>query len=75
MVNSPLITGIVPDGWLDITNVIILKRLNINNVDKIRCIQLLDAEFNMINKRLGKKIISNAEDLELIEEDQFSSRK
>ena len=75
MVNSPLMTGLVPDGWLDITDVMILKRLNINNVEKMRCIQLLDAEFNMINKRLGKKIIANAENLELIEEDQFGSRK
>lgn len=57
MVNSPLITGIVPKGWTHITDVQILKRININNVDKMRCIQLLDAEFNMINKRLGKKIL------------------
>ena len=41
----------------------------------MRCIQLMDAEFNMKNKVLGRRVLRNAEEAKAIKADQCGSRK
>ena len=45
--NAPFIIEVLPDQWMTITDPQILKRIGIFNVDKMKCIQLMDPEFNM----------------------------
>lgn len=41
----------------------------------MRAIQMFSAAFNINNKQIGKEAINRAEELQLIPEDQFGSRK
>ena len=45
--NTSFILEVLPDQWMTITDLQILKRIGIFNVDKMRCIQLMDPKFNM----------------------------
>ena len=57
----PLKLGFVPKSWCHITDVEILKKANVYDVDQMRLIQLMDAEFNMNNKFIGKQMMRHAE--------------
>ena len=71
----PLELGFAPELWCNITDIEILKKANVYDVDQMRLIQLMDAEFNMNNKMIGRRMMHNAESLGLIPEDQYGSRK
>jgi hypothetical protein len=53
---APLQLGISPKLWQVITDFQIFKCSNIFHVDSMRLIQLMDAEYNMCNKTLGKRV-------------------
>ena len=69
--NAPFLIEVLPEQWMTITDLQILKRIGIFNVDKMRCIQLIDPEFNIKNKLLGKQMMANAETANAIQKDQF----
>ena len=53
--NAPFIIKVLPDQWMTITYLQNLKQIRIFIVYKMRYIQLMDPEFNIKNKILGKK--------------------
>ena len=72
---APLQVGFSPDTWRKITDVEILKKLQVFDVDKMRLIQLMVAPYNANNKMLGRAVMRQAEDCEIIAPDQYGSRK
>jgi hypothetical protein len=58
---APLQLGISPKLWQVITDFQIFKQSNVFHVDSMRLIQLMDAEYNMCNRTLGKREMVHAE--------------
>ena len=73
--NTPLQIGFVPERWKQITDVEILKKPGVYNVDKMRLIQLMPADFQACNKLLGKRVMAHAERMGTLDPDQHGSRK
>ena len=46
---------------MPVTDVVILKKLDMLEIDVMRLIQLMDADFQSNNKLVGKKALANAE--------------
>ena len=67
--------GFAPQEWTEITDVEILKKSGVFEVELMRTIQLLDSQFNMNNKKLGRELMCNAERHGLLAEEQAGSRK
>jgi hypothetical protein len=67
--------GFSPCSWQSITDVEILKKAGVFNIDKMRTITLMDASFNMNNKQLGRDIMKHAESLNNLARKQYGSRK
>jgi hypothetical protein len=67
--------GFSPEVWQTITDVEILKKAGIYNVELMCTIQLMHAEFNMNNKKLGRDMVSFAELCCALSAEQFGSRK
>ena len=67
--------GIDFTSWKIITDFQILKRKGEFHVDTMRCIQLMDAEFNMMNKHVGRRTLAHAEKAEAVAPDQYGSQK
>ena len=72
---APLQLGISPKLWRVITDFQIFKRSNVFHVDSMRLIQLMDAEYNMCNKTLGKRVLAHAEKAKAVSPDQYGCRK
>ena len=51
----PFRTGYSPTRWKEATNLMILKKEGVHQVDKLRTIVLYEADFNHNNKFFGKK--------------------
>ena len=73
--NTPLQLGFSPKLWRIITDFQIFKRSNVFHVDSMRLIQLMDAEYNMCNKTLGKRVLAHAEKAKAVSPDQYGCRK
>lgn len=58
-----------------VCNLMIPKRSGLTHVNKMRIIQLMDAQFNNINKLCRKRIMQHAEAHKLLSNDQYGSRK
>jgi hypothetical protein len=56
--NLPLLFGFVPPSWLSITDVEILEKLGIYDIEQMRAVKLFAAEFNIINKMIGKRALA-----------------
>ena len=67
--------GFSPTHWQSITDVEILKKAGVYDIDKMRTITLMDAAYNMNNKQLGKDLMAHAEELGNIAREQYGSRK
>jgi hypothetical protein len=76
--------GFSPRHWQEITDVEILKKAGVYNIDKMRTITLMDAAFNMTlmdaafnmnNKKLGRDLMIHAEDSQNLACEQYGSRK
>ena len=69
----PFQTGYSPVRWQNATDVMILKKMGIYDVDKLRTIVLYEADFNHNNKYLGKIMMNQAMDKKLIAPEQYST--
>jgi hypothetical protein len=67
--------GFSPDSWKVITDVEILKKAGVYDVELMRTIQLMHSEFNMNNKKLGRDVMAFAERHKALAPEQFGSRK
>ena len=75
MRNLPYREGFSPDAWQFITDVEILKKAGVFDIEKMRTIQLMHSAFNMNNKQLGRDMMSFAESCQILAPEQFGSRK
>ena len=73
--SAPYETGFAPEGFLPITDFQLLKDPKVKDVEGSRSIQLMDAQFNMNNKTLGRDTMRYAEAAGTISDSQFGSRK
>ena len=73
--NVPFIIEVLPDQFMTIIDLQILKQIIIFNVDRMRCIHLMNSEFNMKNKLVGKRMMANTEAVNAIRNDQFDNRE
>ena len=62
--------GFSPSSWEQITDVEILKKVGVFNVNKMRLIQLMVAEYQANNKMVGRKVIEHAEQAGVLAKDQ-----
>ena len=67
--------GFSPDSWQVITDVEILEKAGVYDVELMRTTQLMQAEFNMNNKKLGRDVMAFAEQHAVLAPEQFGSRK
>jgi hypothetical protein len=67
--------GFSPQNWQSITDVEILKKAGVYDIDKMRTITLMDAAYNMNNKQLGRDVLQHAESLHNLAREQYGSRK
>ena len=58
-----------------ITDFQILKKKGQFHVDTMQCIQLMDTEFNMMNKHVGGHTLAHVEKAKAVALDQYSSQK
>ena len=66
--------GFAPEAWKDIVNVEILKKAGVYDIEKMRTITLMHAEFNMNNKKLGRDLMHFAHKNGTIAPEQYGSR-
>ena len=71
----PLQTGYSLSRWQTCIDVMIPKKKDSLKVTKLRTICLMEADFNFINKLIGRRALANAEDFNDIAIEQFGSRK
>lgn len=75
MRNIPYENGFAPEVWQNITDVEILKKAGVYDINLMRTIQLMNAELNLNNKKLGRDLMKRGEEFKLIAREQFGSRK
>jgi hypothetical protein len=68
----PMITGYSPSRHREGVDVMLLKKENDTNVDRLRTIVLFDSEANMNYKHLGRRAMKSAIELEQIATEQYS---
>jgi ribosomal protein L22 len=69
----PLLAGFCPSSWTKAADVMIPKKTSSANVEKLRIIVLFHSLFNMINKRVGRRMIQRALDTDQIPLETFGS--
>ncbi len=67
--------GFTPAAWLPVTDVEILKKAGVYDVEKMCTILLMNAEFNMNNKKLGRDMMNHAEQHGALAREQYGSRR
>lgn len=75
MINICLSTGYSLRCWLTGIDVMIPKKVDSQQMDNLRTIVLLEADFNFICKFIGKRVMHNAEKHNNITQEQYDSRK
>ncbi len=75
MRNLPYAKGFAPQLWKNITDVEILKKAEVYDINLMRTIQLMNSELNMNNKKLGRDLMTRGEKCKLIAREQYGSRK
>jgi Reverse transcriptase (RNA-dependent DNA polymerase) len=68
-------TGHSLERWQQGIDVMIPKKQDSLRVDKLRTIVLMEADFNFLNKIIGRRIMQQAEEARSIAPEQFGSRK
>ena len=71
----PFRSSYSPLRWRNATDVMILKKSGLYNVEKLRTIVLYEADFNHNNKFLGKSMMQFAVPKNLIVKEQYSILK
>ena len=72
MAEIPFRTGFSPERWHYATNVMILKKAGLYNVEKLSTICFFQADFNHNNKFLGRQIMNHAITNNLTTIEQYS---
>jgi hypothetical protein len=72
--NLPYAKGFVPQLWRNITDVEIVKKTEVYDLNLMRTIQLMNSELNMSNKKLGRDLMTRGEKCKLIAREQYGSR-
>ena len=72
MAEIPMRTGFCPSRWRNATNVMILKKAGLFDLDKLRTLCLFQADHNHNNKFLGKEMMSHALKNSCIAPEQYS---
>jgi hypothetical protein len=67
--------GFSPVTWQQIVDVEILKKAGVYDIEKMRTIILLNAEFNINNKLLGRRMMANGEKFKVLPREQYGGRK
>ena len=67
--------GFAPTPWEPMTDFELLKKLRIFDVELMRTKELMAAQYNMNNKRLGRIAMRHAEKYNLLPKEQYGSRK
>ena len=75
MYNIPYATGYSPSRYQYGTDAMLLKASKSRRIEKLRTIILYGAEFNFMNKILGRDMMANAESNNTLAPEQFGSRK
>jgi hypothetical protein len=75
MANFPLRSGYSPERWQHGVEVMLLKQFNNFHVSKLRAILLFEADFNFNNKRIGRSLMWQAEDMGWLAPEQYGSRR
>jgi hypothetical protein len=68
----PFRSGYSPARWKNATNVMILKKSGVFDVNKLRTIVLFEADFNQNNKHFGRSMMKHAVDQGSIATEQYS---
>ena len=72
MAEVPFRTGFAPSRWKKATNVMILKKAGLFNIDKLRTLCLFQSDHNHNNKFLGREMMSHAMEHQHIAKEQYS---
>jgi hypothetical protein len=75
MINIPLTTGYSPQRWRLADDHLEQKKPDNFNVDRYRPIIHVEADFNMANGFIGRKVMHNAEQHHILAPEQYGSRK
>ena len=75
MCSIPYQSGYSPRRYQKSVNTMFKKKQNRIAADQLRTILLLEADFNHLNKKLGRDLMYQAERFNLIAPEQFGSRK
>ena len=67
----PYMTGFSPGVWRKASDVMIPKKKSSRHVQKLRIIVLFDAMFNMVNKRIARTMIQQAQRLKLLPDELY----
>ena len=67
--------GFSPLSWQTISDVEILKKAGEYDIEKMRTITLMNSEFNINNKKLGRHMMQHAEHHNLLAPEQYGRRK
>ena len=73
--NLPLQFGFSPLSWKEMTDVEILKKAGVWDIEKLRTTILMNTLFNANNKKLSRETLYYAEKMGAIAKEQFGSRK
>ena len=71
----PYQTGYSPTRYRTSVNTMLKKKANKLEANQLRTILLLEADFNHLNKKLGRDLLHHAEHHNMIAPEQFGSRK
>ena len=71
----PLEQGFAPTLYKEATDCQILKKSNLNHIDKMRTILMLNSESNNNNKWLSRIMLQQAETHNILAPEQYGSRK
>ena len=64
--------GFAPDVWKTATDVMLLKKEGLTDIEKLRTIVLYEADYNFMNKRIGRQAMDNALYNGLVAEEQYA---
>ena len=73
--SAPLEFSFTPPGWCSIADLETLKKAGRININKMRLIQLMHPKYQIDNKSVGRKVLTNTEIYNEVAEEQHRSRK
>ena len=75
IVSIPLITGLSPARFRQVTTCFLEKKANVKRIDKMRTIWLLDSFFSLTQRIMARRTYANAEKAGLLAIEDFGGRK